>query len=121
MAVADEMAGIAHDAGPSARTVVHRRGRPRCLPWHDRHPARSVRGPATHPSDDRRTTMSFTDKAKNKAQDAVGKAKEKIGDVTDNDDLKRDGQADQAEAAAKQAGEKAKDTAKNVKDTFTKD
>jgi uncharacterized protein YjbJ (UPF0337 family) len=128
MAVADEMAGIAHTAGPSARTVVHRRGRLRCLPWHDRHPARSVRGPATHPSDDRRTTMSFTDKAKNKAQDAVGKAKEKVGeakekvgDVTDNDDLKRDGQADQAEAAAKQAGEKAKDTAKNVKDTFTKD
>ncbi|KAA1012824.1 CsbD family protein [Pseudonocardia sp. EV170527-09] len=54
--------------------------------------------------------MSFIDKAKNKAQDAVGKAKEKVGDVTNNDDLKRDGQAAQAEAAAK-----------NVKDTFTKD
>ncbi|ALE79561.1 hypothetical protein WY02_15200 [Pseudonocardia sp. AL041005-10] len=65
--------------------------------------------------------MSFTDKAKNKAQDAVGRAKEKVGDVTGNDDLKHDGQADQAEAAAKQAGEKVKDTAKDVKDSFTKD
>lgn len=111
MAVADEVPDVSRATpAPSGRTVIHRRGRLRCLPWHDRHPARQVRGPVAHPPDDGGTTMSFIDKAKNKAQDAVGKAKEKVGDVTNNDDLKRDGQAAQAEAAAK-----------NVKDTFTKD
>ena len=55
--------------------------------------------------------MSFIDKAKNKAEELAGKAKESIGDATDNHDLKAEGRADQASAGTKQAGE-------NVKDAF---
>lgn len=58
--------------------------------------------------------MSLGDKIKNAAEEAVGKVKEGVGDLTNNDRLKAEGQADQAEANAKQAGEKAKDTAKDV-------
>ena len=42
--------------------------------------------------------MGLGDKAKNAAQDAVGKAKEVVGDVKDDDKLKAEGKADQAEA-----------------------
>jgi uncharacterized protein YjbJ (UPF0337 family) len=55
--------------------------------------------------------MGLADKAKNAAEDLTGKAKEVIGDVTDNDDLKAEGKADQTKASAKKAGE-------NIKDTF---
>ena len=61
--------------------------------------------------------MSFIDKAKNKAEEVVGKAKEVVGDKTDNQELKREGQADQAKSGVKQTGENAKDA---VKDTFGK-
>jgi uncharacterized protein YjbJ (UPF0337 family) len=54
--------------------------------------------------------MSFIDKAKNKAEEVAGKAKEAIGDKTNNDGLTREGQADQAGAGVKQTGEKIKDT-----------
>jgi uncharacterized protein YjbJ (UPF0337 family) len=55
--------------------------------------------------------MGIADKAKNAAEDAVGKAKEVVGDVTNNDDLKAEGKADQGKASVKKAGE-------NVKDAF---
>lgn len=58
--------------------------------------------------------MSLGDKIKNAAEETVGKVKEGVGHLTDNDNLKAEGQADQAEANAKQAGEKVKDTAKSV-------
>ena len=58
--------------------------------------------------------MSLGDKIKNAAEEAVGKVKEGVGDLTNNDRLKAEGQADQAEANAKQTGEKVKDTAKDV-------
>ncbi|MDQ2710228.1 MAG: CsbD family protein [Actinomycetota bacterium] len=68
--------------------------------------------------------MSFVDKIKNKAEELAGKAKEKIGDATGNEDLKRDGQADQADAGLKQTVEHVKDGATDakdaVKDTFKK-
>ena len=35
--------------------------------------------------------MSFIDKAKNTAEDALGKAKEVVGDITDNKDLEAEG------------------------------
>ncbi|MBT9608000.1 CsbD family protein [Microbacterium sp.] len=55
--------------------------------------------------------MGLDDKIKNAAQDIVGKAKETIGNATDNDKLAAEGKADQVTADAKKAGE-------NVKDAF---
>lgn len=55
--------------------------------------------------------MGLDDKIKNAAQDIVGKAKEAIGNATDNDKLAAEGKADQVKADAKKAGE-------NVKDAF---
>jgi uncharacterized protein YjbJ (UPF0337 family) len=56
--------------------------------------------------------MGIVDKAKNAAEDAVGKAKEVVGDVTGNDELKAKGQKDQGVSGIKKIGE-------NIKDTFT--
>lgn len=63
--------------------------------------------------------MSFVDKAKNKAEELAGKAKEAVGDATNNSELEREGQADQAKANGKQAGEHVKDAANDVKDGLT--
>lgn len=60
--------------------------------------------------------MSFTDKATNKAQEMLGSAKEKTGAALGNDDLERDGQADQAKATTKQAAENITDAASNITD-----
>ena len=57
--------------------------------------------------------MGIADKAKNAAEDALGKAKEGVGDLTGNDDLKAEGQKDQGVSGVKKAGE-------NIKDTFSK-
>ncbi|MCW2622624.1 MAG: CsbD family protein [Frankiales bacterium] len=56
--------------------------------------------------------MSGIDKIKNKAEELGGKGKEAAGDATGNDDLKAEGQADQASGNLKQAGEKVKDVFK---------
>ena len=56
--------------------------------------------------------MSAMDKAKNKAEELVGDAKEKIGEVTGNDSLEAEGKRDQASGNLKQAGEKIKDVFK---------
>jgi len=53
--------------------------------------------------------MATTDKAKNTAQGAKGKAKEAAGKVTGNDKLRSKGKVDQKKADVKQAGEKIKD------------
>jgi uncharacterized protein YjbJ (UPF0337 family) len=57
--------------------------------------------------------MATTDKAKNTAQRAKGKAKEAAGNVTGNDKLRSKGKVDQKKADVKQAGE-------NIKDAFRK-
>ncbi|WP_316296692.1 CsbD family protein [Clavibacter michiganensis] len=56
--------------------------------------------------------MGLDDKIKNAAQDLTGKAKEAIGNATDNDKLVAEGKADQVKADAKKAGEDVKDTFK---------
>jgi CsbD-like. len=52
--------------------------------------------------------------------DLKGRAKEVVGDLTDNDDLKREGKADRAGGKAKEVvdnlGEKAKDLVDDIKD-----
>ena len=57
--------------------------------------------------------MGIADKAKNAVEDLTGKAKEAVGDAAGKNDLKAEGQADQAKAKTKKVGE-------NVKDTFTR-
>lgn len=63
--------------------------------------------------------MGQGDKAENKAEEFGGKAKEALGDATDNERLQREGQADQTSANTKQAGEKMKDAASDLKDAVT--
>ena len=56
--------------------------------------------------------MSAMDKLNNKAEELAGKGKEQVGDATGNEDLKAEGQGDQAKGNVKQAGEKIKDAFK---------
>ncbi|HUF32916.1 MAG TPA: CsbD family protein [Acidimicrobiales bacterium] len=56
--------------------------------------------------------------SENKAEELKGRIKEAGGDLTDNDDLKREGKADQASASIKG---KVGDAVDSVKDAVTKD
>ncbi|MFF5173611.1 CsbD family protein [Micromonospora sp. NPDC000089] len=62
--------------------------------------------------------MSFTDKAKSKAQELSGVAKERIGDVTDNERMRAEGAQEQSEARARQAGQDMKQAGKEAKDAM---
>ncbi|WP_209448915.1 CsbD family protein [Rhodococcus qingshengii] len=53
--------------------------------------------------------MGFIDKAKNAAEDAVGKAKEAIGGAVDDKSLEAEGKKDQGSAGIKKVGENIKD------------
>ncbi|SEB71786.1 CsbD-like [Nocardioides exalbidus] len=57
--------------------------------------------------------MGIADKAQNAAENLIGKAKEVVGEATDNDSLKAEGKTDQTKSDLKSAGE-------NVKDAFKK-
>ena len=57
--------------------------------------------------------MGTDDKAENKGQDLMGKAKEGVGKATDDHSLEGEGKADQKESSLKSAAE-------NVKDAFKK-
>lgn len=63
--------------------------------------------------------MSAMDKAKNKAEELMGKAKEAVGGAAGDRDLKTEGQGDQGSADAKQGGEHVKDAAGDAKDKLT--
>jgi uncharacterized protein YjbJ (UPF0337 family) len=56
--------------------------------------------------------MGTDDKMANQGEGMLGKAKEKLGDATDNKDLQAEGKGDQSKADLKQAGEKVKDAFK---------
>lgn len=58
--------------------------------------------------------MSFTDKMKHKAQEALGKGKAKTGQATDDKSMQAEGDRDQSKANLKQAGD-------DVKDAFRKE
>lgn len=53
--------------------------------------------------------MNLGDDIKNKAQELGGKAKEFVGDKTDNQDLQAEGAKDRTESGVNQAREKADD------------
>lgn len=57
--------------------------------------------------------MSVENKIKAATEKVAGKAKEVVGDVTDNDKLVAEGKAEQAKGDVRSAAE-------DVKDTFTK-
>ena len=57
----------------------------------------------------RRCAMGAEDKFANKAEELKGKAKERIGDVTGDEQMEDEGQRDETKANLKQAGEKIKD------------
>ena len=56
--------------------------------------------------------MSATDKIENAAQDLAGKAKEAAGGAKGDEELRAEGQKDQAAADLKQRGEHVKDAFK---------
>ena len=63
--------------------------------------------------------MSTADKARNEAERYKGKAKEFVGDKTDNESLEAEGVRDQGKAGVKQAGEHIKDAGRDVRDAAT--
>lgn len=64
--------------------------------------------------------MGAIDDIKNASEKLAGKAKEAVGNATDNDRLKTEGQTDQAKASAKQGVSDVKDAAQGVADSFKK-
>lgn len=56
--------------------------------------------------------MSATDKIKNAAQKVSGRGKEAVGGAKDDDELRAEGQKDQAAGDVKQRGEHVKDAFK---------
>jgi uncharacterized protein YjbJ (UPF0337 family) len=55
-----------------------------------------------------------------KTQETKGKAKEAVGALSGDDDLKAEGRADQSTGKARQAGEKIRDAADDIKDAVKK-
>ncbi|CRK60973.1 hypothetical protein [Alloactinosynnema sp. L-07] len=58
--------------------------------------------------------MSIFDKAKDKAEQLIGDAKEKIGELTGNEDLANSGRADQVEGEVKEAAHDVRDKAEDA-------
>ncbi len=56
--------------------------------------------------------MSAVDKAKNKAEEMLGKGKEATGEATNDESLAQEGRNDQSKGNLKQAGESVKDAFK---------
>ena len=69
--------------------------------------------------------MGVFDKAKDKAEQLVGQAKEKLGQQTDNEDLENAGKRDQLSGEAKETGHDLRDKAagavQDAKERFGKD
>lgn len=64
--------------------------------------------------------MSIADKAKAAADQAIGTAKEKFGDATDNEQLQAEGAVQHAKGDMEAKGEQAKDAAKDALDGLKK-
>ena len=57
--------------------------------------------------------MGTDDKIENKSDELKGKAKQAVGEATDDKALQAEGQVDESKGNLKQAGEKIKDAFKN--------
>ena len=57
--------------------------------------------------------MGMDDKLKNSAEGTKGRAKEKLGDASNDDEMQAEGKKDKSKADLKQAGEKVKDAFKS--------
>lgn len=62
----------------------------------------------------------FIDKAKHKAEELGGKAKEHTGKATGDRSLEDEGKNDQVSSGLKKAGDKVTDAVDDVKDSFKK-
>ncbi len=60
--------------------------------------------------------MGVADKFSNKAEELRGRAKEAAGAATGDEDLKAEGQGDQASSAVKKGAEKIRDKANEIAD-----
>jgi len=56
--------------------------------------------------------MGMDDKMKHKAEGALGKGKEGLGDASGDEELRAEGKKDQSKADLKEAGDKVKDAFK---------
>lgn len=63
--------------------------------------------------------MGNTDKIKNTSEEMAGRAKEKVGDVLDDEALEEEGREERSTAQLRNAGENVKDAARSVKDAVT--
>jgi uncharacterized protein YjbJ (UPF0337 family) len=59
--------------------------------------------------------MGADDKLSNKAEEMKGRAKEAVGDATDNEQWQAEGRGERMKADIKQAGEKVKDAFRSDK------
>lgn len=59
--------------------------------------------------------MGADEKFSNKAEEMKGRAKEAVGDATDNEQWQAEGRAERAKGSLKQAGEKVKDAFRSDK------
>jgi uncharacterized protein YjbJ (UPF0337 family) len=60
--------------------------------------------------------MSFIDKAKHRAEEVIGDVKEKVGELTGNDELQAEGRMDQVSGNVKQTGDSVRDAASDIAD-----
>lgn len=60
--------------------------------------------------------MGVFDKAKDKAEQAVGRAKERTGEATDNEELENAGKRDQVSGKVKETGHDVRDRAARAVD-----
>ncbi len=69
--------------------------------------------------------MGILDKVKDKAEQIIGEAKEKLGQMTGNESLENDGKRDQLSGEVKEAGHDLRDKAaggvEDVKDKLSDD
>lgn len=65
--------------------------------------------------------MGIQDKFENKAEELKGRAKESAGAATGDEDLRREGKADQASSTVKKAAETVKDKANEIASKITGD